>query len=461
MAGGNGTGEHRMAPGGTGSAVPKGRSAGRLLIISPTPVAPLLGGASARVRTLIDALGVLGFEVHLAFVERDLGDNDAMRAMLGSRFHPIPYQAPRSERSMLTRIRRRIQKALRIEAGWLSGVDDLYDPGIEPELERLQAHFRFDVVMVEYVFFSRALKVFGPQVRKLIDMHDVFGNRHRQYVAAGQDHRWFSVRPAEEVRALRRADQVLAIQPDEARLMRKRGLENVASVSHIVSLAGAPGRVPDSPMVLFVGAGNEANALGLSWFVTRVWPLVIAKCPQARFHVVGSVSASCPVAPRVEPEGRVSPERLHALYGEARVAVNPVFAGSGQSIKVLEATGYGVPVVASAVGLRGIVGAQAPGIAQADDPADFASALVRLLDDAEHAARAREAAYAFARASNERQFETLLKACSGAADAAMDDGQQPVREEGSVVAEVEAGDEVIADHVPSGAGLASRQRLAM
>lgn len=203
--------------------------------------------------------------------------------------------------------------------------------------------------------------------------------------------------------------------------MRKRGLENVASVSHIVSLAGAPGRVPDSPMVLFVGAGNEANALGLSWFVTRVWPLVIAKCPQARFHVVGSVSASCPVAPRVEPEGRVSPERLHALYGEARVAVNPVFAGSGQSIKVLEATGYGVPVVASAVGLRGIVGAREPGIQQVDDPAGFAEAVVRLFRDDELAARARESAHAFACASNAEQLAVLARVCSGASSSAPGD----------------------------------------
>ncbi len=386
----------------------------RALVISPTPIAPLLGGASARIKTLLGALEAIGFETHLAFIERDPGDKPTMRAMLGERFHPIPYRPQPSETSLAVRLRRRLQQAVGLDAGWLWGIDDIYDPGVEAPLAQLQARFAFDVVIAEYIFFSRALSVFGPDVRKLIDMHDVFGNRHRMYVAAGHDPRWMSVRPADEIRALRRADHVLAIQPDEARLMRERGIDEVDAVSHLVTLAAGPGAVPTAPTVMFVGAANESNAHGLQWFVTRVWPLVLARCPDARFHVAGAVAAGCPVAPGVRIEGRVSSERLEALYGAARVAVNPVFTGSGQSIKVLEATGYGVPVVASAVGLRGIVGASEPGIHLADDPASFARALVRLLNDDDHAARARESAYSFARASNAEQLELLRHACSGA-----------------------------------------------
>src|SRR5690606_13432350 len=130
-----------------------------------------------------------------------------------------------------------------------------------------------------------------------------------------------------------------------------------------------------------------------------VWPRVIESCPDARLEVVGAVSSACPTAPGVVAEGRVSAERLDALYRGARVAVNPVSTGSGQSIKVLEATGYGVPVVASTVGVRGIADAGEPGIHITDDPADFARAVIRLLREHDYAARARESAYAFARAS--------------------------------------------------------------
>src|SRR5690606_19584725 len=105
------------------------------------------------------------------------------------------------------------------------------------------------------------------------------------------------------------------------------------------------------------------------------------------------VSRACPPDEGIHVEGCVSAERLAELYGSARAAINPVFIGSGQSIKVLEATGYGVPVVASSVGLRGIVGAEEPGVQCADDPADFAAALIRLVSDDEYAVRARESAH--------------------------------------------------------------------
>lgn len=387
----------------------------RVLVISPTPVAPLLGGASARIKTLLEALEQLGYEVHLAFVERDGGDKLAMRAMFGERFHPIPYRRQPAEASFVARVRRRLLQAVGVESGWLWDVDDIYDAGIEGPLGQLQARYTFDLVVVEYVFFSRALAVFGPRVRKLIDMHDVFGYRHRMYVAAGQSSHWFSVKPQDEIRALSRADHVLAIQPDEARLMRSRGLRNVDAVSHLVALTDDPGAVPEMPTVLFVGAANESNAHGLGWFVKDVWPTVIAACPDARLHVAGAVSSTCRPAPGVRTEGRVSPERLDALYRRARVAVNPVFTGSGQSIKVLEATGYGVPVVASSVGVRGIAGAGEPGVQVADDPAIFAGAVIRLLCEQEHAAQARDSAYAFARASNAEQLAVLARVCSGSA----------------------------------------------
>jgi glycosyltransferase involved in cell wall biosynthesis len=380
-----------------------------VLVISPTPVLPLLGGASARIRTLLDALATIGCEPHFAFLQRDPGDDDAMRALLGDRFHPIPYRWQPAEVSLGARLRRRLLQSVNLESGWLWDIDDIYDPAVDGPLAELQARIGFDVVIVEYIFFSRALRLFGPEVRKLVDMHDVFGNRHRMYLAAGQSEQWLSVRPADELRALRRADHAIAIQPDEARQIRERGFDAIDSVSHVVTIGPAPERVPADQSVLFVGSSNESNAHGLRWFIEKVWPSVRSIRPQATLHVAGAVGNGFASAPGVAIEGRVSDERLAELYRNACVAVNPVFTGSGQSIKVLEATGLGVPVVASTVGIRGIVGVSEPGVHVANDPASFARALTRILCDSDYALRARRSAHAFAVASNAAQLETLSR----------------------------------------------------
>ena len=64
----------------------------------------------------------------------------------------------------------------------------------------------------------------------------------------------------------------------------------------------------------------------------------------------------------------------------ARVAVAPLRCGAGVSVKIAEAWRAGCAVVATSVGARGYLPGE--GMAIADDPADFASAVAGLLLDA-------------------------------------------------------------------------------
>ena len=59
-----------------------------------------------------------------------------------------------------------------------------------PYIRALQEEKQFDVVLCEYVFFSKALTCFGSEVLKLIDTHDIVGNRHELFLKTGISKRY-------------------------------------------------------------------------------------------------------------------------------------------------------------------------------------------------------------------------------------------------------------------------------
>ncbi|MBK8284962.1 MAG: glycosyltransferase [Ahniella sp.] len=131
--------------------------------------------------------------------------------------------------------------------------------------------------------------------------------------------------------------------------------------------------------------GNWAygpNQSGLRWLLRTVMPRVWQTRPDVRLRLAGA-----------------NPERIRSLLGDARidllgqvpspaaalqraaVSVAPVHAGSGQSLKILEAMACGTPVVTTRRAATAIAGDGTCPCLAADDPDTFAEAILRLLDD--------------------------------------------------------------------------------
>ncbi|HEU5395160.1 MAG TPA: glycosyltransferase, partial [Candidatus Methylomirabilis sp.] len=70
----------------------------------------------------------------------------------------------------------------------------------------------------------------------------------------------------------------------------------------------------------------------------------------------------------------------------------PLFSGAGVRIKVLESMGHGVPVVANALGARGLGDAPAISLRRAEGPDAIAEAALEFLADPGRAARGGEEA---------------------------------------------------------------------
>lgn len=134
---------------------------------------------------------------------------------------------------------------------------------------------------------------------------------------------------------------------------------------------------PVEPIALFVGAMNRPeNSQSAVWFIEKIWPTVLAEIPQARFVIAGAnpgdaLQRAVANSPRTELTGFV--DSLTEFYEHATVCVVPLLFGAGVKFKTVDAMLYGVPVVATSVGVEGIE-ADKLFAAVTDDATEFAHA---------------------------------------------------------------------------------------
>lgn len=154
--------------------------------------------------------------------------------------------------------------------------------------------------------------------------------------------------------------------------------------------------------VLFVGwFRRDDNARAAAWLCREVWPRVRAVRPDARLVLAGAdptpeMQAIAADDPTITVTGYR--DSLDEFYRRADVAVVPVQQGAGVKFKTVIAMLWGLPVVATGVGLEGITADPALIWRRADTAADIAAGILDAAADVDAAARVGEAGRRWARA---------------------------------------------------------------
>jgi polysaccharide biosynthesis protein PslH len=380
----------------------------KVLVISPTPSHPQDAGNRTRIYNLLINLQKLGHEVHFFYIQHETQDDELMRQAWGDKLYSLPYTQMRDrKRSLAQKISRKLRHYLTNYPKYPGAVDDWYDNSVNEFLIELHQKFNFDVVIVEYVFFSKALNIFGKDVLKIIDTHDVFANRSELFKENGQKYYWYSTNLKEEAKGLRRGDLVIAIQKEEEEYFKKLVGNKVITVGHTVLLRRPKQMQPFKNKVLYIASLNRTNLHGIKYFINDVLPKVRAKLPDFQLLIAGKICEALDEVDGCVKLGYV--KNLNEVYDNTNVVINPICFGTGLKIKSIEALGQSKVLITTPEGAKGLEAGASQAFLVSKNAEDFYQNIIEVLTNSTLSIELANQAYCFAENYNKKAIEPLEK----------------------------------------------------
>jgi hypothetical protein len=230
------------------------------------------------------------------------------------------------------------------------GLDDWCSQHLCDQVTGVVAKHRYDAVIVNYVWLSKVLEhVSGPL--KIIDTHDVFGDRGKVAEAARLEPRWYFTTVDDENRGFARADVVIAIQGNEAERIAARHSGKTITVGHPVEphfLLRSGTRPAPSFDFGYIGSANPFNLTSI---------LAIDRAIAARggmsWALAGTITKRR-LDLRSHPFRMGLVDKLDDFYDHVDCVLNPMQGGTGLKIKTIEALAYGHPIIGTVDAFDGI-----------------------------------------------------------------------------------------------------------
>jgi len=265
-------------------------------------------------------------------------------------------------------------------------------------------HEQFDVVHIEGIEMTPYLDVIATSERRPLIVFDDHNCEHLLQRRAfetdiQQPGRWpAAIYSFVQWRRLRkyeaeicsRADRVIAVSETDAEALRKLVPDtNIAVIPNGINSDVYKPHDPsiqDESALVFTGTMDfRPNVDAVLWFAQKALPQIKARVPNVHLYVVGQRPhrrlQSLMHNPSVTITGRVDDPKPY--IAKAAVYVVPLRVGGGTRLKLLEAMSMGKAIVSTRLGAEGFPVSDGKELVLADSPADFASAVVELLNHPE------------------------------------------------------------------------------
>jgi polysaccharide biosynthesis protein PslH len=270
----------------------------------------------------------------------------------------------------------------------------------------------FDIVQVEFAQMAafRFSRRKAQRYRTLLDEHNIeYDIVKRTAEAEGSAARrlyssidWRKLK-REERSAWRWFDGVALTSERDATMLRQ--LEPAAPTAVIpngvdIQQFRPATSAPDRDSLLFFGAMNYyPNHDGIMYFVSEIWPRILAKRPTTKLWVVGPAPESVRALQSENIEVTNFVDAVEPYIDRAAAVIVPLRLGGGTRLKIVEAMSKAKPIVSTRVGAEGIDVVHDQHALLSDDPQGFADQVERVLSDDALATRLGQAARGLAEAS--------------------------------------------------------------
>lgn len=273
-------------------------------------------------------------------------------------------------------------------------IDRFYSFGFEARLTEILAREEYDIVQLESLYMCPYIRVIRKLSRAKIVLraHNTESDIWTKNASEETDpfrKLWLRDLAGKLERYERNAfNEVDAIIPittqDEKRIreMDARVHMHTATFAMTRSTAEPGTGNRGSGTVFHIGAMDwKPNHDGVKWLVEKVWPLVVAKNPEAQLHLAGKGMdiAEFSGIKNVVAHGEV--KDAAEFMNQHSILAIPLQSGGGVKVKMIEGMFAGKAIVTTPVGAEGIAGKIGTDFLVAITAEEFASKLLELIGD--------------------------------------------------------------------------------
>jgi glycosyltransferase involved in cell wall biosynthesis len=247
-------------------------------------------------------------------------------------------------------------------------------PGFQEEFDKILSENSYDSIMVSYACWASLVidNKLTKNARLIVDTHD-FLTAQFQKAKHFNLGNFFNA----EINLLKKFDDILVISTEEKYLFSQFCKKSKVSIV-TYSLPEKQGISENNHKydIIYVGSANEHNIKAAEWFFNEVYPKL---SKQISILVIGKIVDKIPDYESVEKINYI--ENLDEVYRNAKIAMCPMFSGTGLKIKVVEAMSFGLPIVCNEAGTDGLYNKNRNGCLVTNDSQEFADNIFKLLND--------------------------------------------------------------------------------